>query len=83
MIGAPIALAKVCGPGQSEIDGGECIYPDNKTHEVAGARSNALCTAAFIERTDPQTVGGDPRIGRTAADADPLQMGTSKTRTIR
>jgi hypothetical protein len=37
MIGAPIAVAQVCDPakGQSEING-ECIYPDNKTHDVPG-----------------------------------------------
>ena len=29
MIGAPIAVAQVCEPGQSEING-ECIYPDNQ-----------------------------------------------------
>ncbi len=37
MIGAPIAVAQVCEPGQSEING-ECIYPDNKTHDVPGGK---------------------------------------------
>jgi hypothetical protein len=37
MIGAPIAVAQVCDPGQSEING-ECIYPDNKTHDVPGGK---------------------------------------------
>ena len=36
MIGAPIAVAQVCEPGQSEINNGECIYPVNKTHDVPG-----------------------------------------------
>jgi hypothetical protein len=35
LIGAPIAVAQDCEAGQSEIDG-ECIYPDNKTHDVPG-----------------------------------------------
>jgi len=37
MIGAPVAAAQVCEPGQSEING-ECIYPDNKTHGVPGGK---------------------------------------------
>ncbi len=37
VIGAPVAVAQVCDTdkGQSEING-ECIYPDNKTHQVPG-----------------------------------------------
>jgi hypothetical protein len=35
LLGAPIAVAQDCEPGQSEIDG-ECIHPDNKTHDVPG-----------------------------------------------
>lgn len=38
MIGAPAAVAQSCEPGQSEIAAGECIYPDNKTHEVPGGK---------------------------------------------
>jgi len=37
MIGAPIAVAQVCEPGQSQING-ECIYPDKRTHDVAGGK---------------------------------------------
>ena len=38
MLGAPIAVAQVCDAGQSEINPGECIYPDNKTHDVPGGK---------------------------------------------
>jgi hypothetical protein len=39
MIGAPIAVAQTCPEiGQSEIADGECIYPDNKTHDVPGGK---------------------------------------------
>lgn len=37
MIGAPVAVGQVCELGQSEING-ECIYPDNKTHDVPGGK---------------------------------------------
>ena len=36
MIGAPVAVAQVCEVGQSEIADGECINPDNKSHDVPG-----------------------------------------------
>jgi hypothetical protein len=37
MIGAPVADAQFCEATQSEING-ECIYPDNKTHDVPGGK---------------------------------------------
>lgn len=36
MVGVPTAAAQMCDPGQSEISDGECIYPDNKSHDVPG-----------------------------------------------
>jgi hypothetical protein len=36
VVGAPLAVAQVCEVGQSEISEGECINPDNKTHDVPG-----------------------------------------------
>lgn len=38
VIGAPVAAAEVCEPGQSEISDGGCIYPDNATHDVPGGK---------------------------------------------
>jgi len=38
MIGAPVAVAQACPhQRQSEING-ECIFPDNKTHDVPGGK---------------------------------------------
>jgi hypothetical protein len=36
MIGAPVAVAQACEVGQSQIADGECIDPDNKSHDVPG-----------------------------------------------
>lgn len=38
MIGAPVAVAQDCEPGQSQIAAGKCIWPDNKTHDVPGGK---------------------------------------------
>ena len=38
MIGAPVATAPDCELGQSQIAGGKCIWPDNKTHDVPGGK---------------------------------------------
>ncbi len=56
--------------------------PTTRRTTSLAARSNALCTAAFIERTDPNRVSGDPGMGGAATGANPLQMGTSKPRSV-
>jgi hypothetical protein len=39
MIGAPIAVAQVCDPDKRQMEiNGECISPDNKTHDVSGGK---------------------------------------------
>jgi hypothetical protein len=46
MIGAPIAVAQVCKPGQVEIDG-KCTVPDNNTNVTAlpdGTPGKVVCT---------------------------------------
>jgi hypothetical protein len=36
MTDEPVAVAQGCEVGQSEIAAGECINPDNKSHDVPG-----------------------------------------------
>ena len=42
MMGAPIAVAQVCDDPRDVVINGECIYPDNRTHDVPGGK--ILCT---------------------------------------